>query len=145
MAKTIASGVRMTNAWCKLEGLEPKDTLGRACSASLNRRMRTRMYGGVGRMPGKGILTRFICQCPVASHVFSQGFARRHHCTVIHVVAVRSNANIQLLESVGGHPLVCLAEILQDRQSRREPELGCMCLLPVRLFHGMTVDMTRAA
>jgi RNA-directed DNA polymerase len=55
MAKTIASGVGLTNAWLAEQGLlEHEDSLGRACSTSLNRRMRTRMYGGVGRVTGDG-------------------------------------------------------------------------------------------
>ncbi|MBX3420471.1 MAG: group II intron reverse transcriptase/maturase [Pirellulaceae bacterium] len=50
MAKTIASGVGMTNAWLTDQGVpEPKDFMERTCSSSLNRRMRTRMSGGVGR------------------------------------------------------------------------------------------------
>jgi hypothetical protein len=33
---------------------ESEDTMGRACSSTLNRRMRTRTYGGVWRVPGNG-------------------------------------------------------------------------------------------
>ena len=45
----------MTKAWQQTQGgNEPKVNLGIPCSASLNRRMRTRMYGGVGRGPGNG-------------------------------------------------------------------------------------------
>ena len=33
-----------------------EDIMGRACSSSLDRRMRTRTYGGVGRVPGNGHL-----------------------------------------------------------------------------------------
>ncbi len=42
MPKAISGGVGMTNA----RGPEPKVTLGRACSTSLNCRMRTRLNFG---------------------------------------------------------------------------------------------------
>ncbi|XZE36086.1 hypothetical protein SH501x_001640 [Pirellulaceae bacterium SH501] len=35
-------------------GFKHEDIMGRACSSSLDRRMRTRTYGGVGRVPGNG-------------------------------------------------------------------------------------------
>jgi Group II intron, maturase-specific domain len=40
---------------------EPQDSLGIACPSSLNRRMRTRMSGGVRRAPSTGDLTRLSC------------------------------------------------------------------------------------
>jgi hypothetical protein len=45
---------------------EPQDSLGIACPSSLNRRMRTRMSGGVGRAPSTGALTRFGHPFPAA-------------------------------------------------------------------------------
>ena len=51
MANTIASGVGMTNACLAEQGVfVSQDLMGRACSSSLNRRMQTRTYGGVGRV-----------------------------------------------------------------------------------------------
>jgi hypothetical protein len=55
IAKTIASGVGMTNegiSYSRCHELE--DSMGRACSSAWNRRMRTSMYGGVGRVVGNG-------------------------------------------------------------------------------------------
>jgi len=55
MAKTIASGVGMTNAWLAGQGLIGlKDFVGRACSASSNRVVRTRMLRGVGAAVSNG-------------------------------------------------------------------------------------------
>ena len=34
--------------------LESEDSLGKTCSSSLNRLVRTRMLGGVGKVPGDG-------------------------------------------------------------------------------------------
>ncbi|MFM8401375.1 MAG: hypothetical protein ACKOAH_26430, partial [Pirellula sp.] len=48
MAKTIASGVGMTNDWLASQ-VEPPPH-----SCALNQRGRTRMLGGVGRVPGNG-------------------------------------------------------------------------------------------
>ncbi len=72
MAKTIASGVgKDERLVANKRGLEPKDTLGRACSTSLNRRMRTRMHGGVGRVPGNGRENCMACDCyPWSSRSF---------------------------------------------------------------------------
>ncbi|MFM7927800.1 MAG: hypothetical protein ACKO9Q_08825, partial [Pirellula sp.] len=48
MAKTIASGVGMTKVWLASQ-VEPPPH-----SCALNQRGRTRMLGGVGRVPGNG-------------------------------------------------------------------------------------------
>ena len=43
----------------RANGFEFNESVGRACAPSLCRRMRTRTYGGVGRRPGRDVLTRF--------------------------------------------------------------------------------------
>ncbi len=54
-------------------GIEFKDTLGRACSPSLNRRMRTRIYGGVGRARHSASLpdlAGYGCKIPRSRQIF---------------------------------------------------------------------------
>jgi RNA-directed DNA polymerase len=54
MAKTIASGVGLNNAWLQEQGLLSMKTLWAQRSASSNRLVRTRMLGGVGRAVSDG-------------------------------------------------------------------------------------------
>ena len=54
MANSISTDVGMTNDWLALRAYQLKEPVGEPCSASLNPRMRTRMYGRVGRVAGNG-------------------------------------------------------------------------------------------
>ena len=55
MAKSIATGAGNDERLASTSGAyQLKESVGKSCSASLNRRMRTRMYGGVGRVASDG-------------------------------------------------------------------------------------------